>query len=415
MTKNAELLARFSTDFGTPFLLGQRCAVGSPLGKEGLDAVRHGLSVDTALAAACERQLEEAGHFVDLTPAPFDEDAATLLHAAHELFASTHPQASSFYARAHLFCRAATQAVQALPRTLEPRRLLTRHLVVERTFATTRTDVYVKWWTGQAAFFGEEAPKRLTSWPSLRRVNVDRRTTPMWKLAISTGEEELRVARVALLVALLDASPLTRLTMLGDPAQKTLGFSLLLPYRLAGKKISALDALDDRALARGVVDRLLDRGLDVAAPPLALALLQALREGTTPRVLRRAAELCTHLALCSCLVETDAPGARESNALRAFLDDDPQQTTDALRVYWAVVGATVALDGVAFELPAPTDLPDRALPLWNRLRERLRHQRLLAVSEPLQRELERRLPAAKTSATSADSGADEGPADEAGR
>ena len=395
--KQAELLARFSQDFGAPFLLGQRCLVGSPLGKDGLLAIRNGLTIDTALADACEAQLEHAAHFVDKTPAAFDEDAGALLYAVHELFACTHPQASSFYARAHLFCRAAAQEVQALPRTLDGARLLTRHLIVERAFATTRSDVHVKWWTGSASYYGEDAPTRLTAWPSMRRVNIDRRTTPMWKLALSVGDEELRVARAALLVALLDVSPLTRLTLLGDPAQKALGFSLLLPWRLGGKKISPLDVLEDRALARGVVDRMMEKGVDVTAPPLALTLLQSLREGAPPRVLRRAVELCVHLALCMCLVEADAPGSVEAKPLRALLDDDAAHMNEAVRVYWAVVASALALDGISFTLPSAVDLPERAAPLWARLRERLGHKRVLAVAEPLRRELQRRLPASQAS------------------
>ncbi len=395
MVRHAELLARFAEDFGVPFLLGKKCVVSSPMGKDGILAVKNGLSIDVGLADACEEQLQQAAHFADVTPAPFDEDAGALLVAVHELFACTHPQASSFYARAHLFCRAAAQEVQALPRTLEPRRLLTRHLVVERAFATTRTDVSVRWWTGHANFYGEDAPRRLTAWPSVRRVNIDRRTTPMWKLALSAGDEELRVARAALLVALLDASPLTRLTLLGDPAQKAIGFSLLLPYKLGGKKISPLDALEDKALARAVVDGMLERGFDVTGPPLALAMLQSLREGAPPRVLRRAAELCTHLAITACLVEADAPGSRESRPLRVLLDDDPAQLNEAVRVFWAVVSAAVALDDTTFELPRAEDLPDRAAPLWARLKERLAHRRVLAVAEPLRRELVRRLPPAR--------------------
>ena len=374
--------------------MGTRCVVGSPIGKDGLLAIRNGLSIDTALEDACEAQIEQAAHFADLTPAPFDEDAGTLLYAVHELFACTHPQASSVYARAHLFCRAAAQEVHALVRTLDAPRLLTRHLIVERAFLTTRTDVTVKWWTGHAEFYGEDAPKRLTAWPGMRRVNIDRRTAPMWKLGLSAGDEELRVARAALLVALLDASPLTRLTLLGDPAQKALGFSLILPYRIGGKKVSPLDALEDRPLARGVVDRLLERGFDVTGPPLALTMLQSLREGAPPRVLRRCAELCTHLALAACLIEGDAPGSRESKPLRAFLDDDPQQMNEAVRVFWAVVGAAVSLDGMSFELPPIEHLPDRAAPLWARVKERLTHKRVMAVAEPLRRELMRRLPAA---------------------
>ncbi len=393
MTKHAALLARFAADFGGPFLRGEKCVVSSPLGNDGLLAIKHGLTIDTTLADACERQVEEAAHLADLVPAPFDEDAGTLLYAVHELFACTHPQASSFYARAHLFCRAAAVEVLALPHTLEPGRLLTRHLVVGRAFGTTRTDVHVKWWTGNASFFGEEAPKRLTAWPGVRRVNVDRRRTPMWKLAIAAGEEELRVARAALLVALLDISPLTRLWLLGDPAQKALGFSLLAPYQIGGKKVSPLDALEDRALARAVVDRLIDVGVDVTGPPLALALLSLLREDGPPRVVRRAIELCTHLALMCCVIQADAPGAKESAPLRDVLDGDVAHMSEPSRVFWSTVAAAFALDGVVLALPPLHDLPSSAAPLWVRLRERLAHKRVRAVATPLERELRRRLPA----------------------
>ena len=393
MAKHAEILARFATEFGGPFLRGETCTVSSPLGHDGLLAIRNGLSVDTTLADACERQLEEAGHLADLVPAPFDEDAGTLLHAAHELFACTHPQASSFYARAHLFCRAAAQDVLALPRTFDPGRLLTRHLLVGRAFATTRSDVHVKWWTGSASFYGAEAPKRLTAWPGMRRVQVDRRKTPMWKLALAAGDEELRVARAALLVALLDTSPLTRLWLLGDPAQKALGFSLVLPWKLGGKKVSPLDALEDRALARAVIDRMLDVGVEVSGPPLALALLSLVRENGPPRIVRRAIEVCAHLALTSCLILADAPGSRETAALRDVLDGDPEKLTEPGRVFWSTVAAAFALDGVALARPGLEDLPARAAPLWVRLRERLGHKRIRAVATPLERELRRRLPA----------------------
>ncbi|MBI1946146.1 MAG: hypothetical protein HYS27_10640 [Deltaproteobacteria bacterium] len=394
MPKHAELLARFSADFGVPFLRGARCTVSSPLGNDGLLAIRNGLSVDTALADACERQIEEAAHLADLTPAPFDEDAGTLLYAVHELFACTHPQASSFYARAHLFCRAAAQEVLALPHTFDAGRLLTRHLVVGRAFGTTRTDVHVKWWTGNASFYGADVPKRLTAWPGVRRVNVDRRKTPMWKLALSAGEEELRVARAALMVALLDVSPMTRLWLLGDPAQKALGFSLVLPYKLGGKKVSPLDALEDRALARAVVDRLVDVGVEVTGPPLALALLSLVREDGPPRLVRRAVELCTHLALTLCLIQADAPGAEETSTLREVLDGDLAKMSEPSRVYWSTVAAAFALDGTSLALPTLAELPPRAAPLWARLRERLTHKRVSAVSVPLERELRRRLPAA---------------------
>jgi hypothetical protein len=391
-------LQRFSHDFGVPFLLGRKCLIGDPLGRQGLDHIRHGLAVDTALKDACDAQFTEAALLGDVTPAPFDHDAATLLYAAHELFATTHPQATAFYARTHLFAKAATTAVLALPRTLEPSRLVTRHLVVRRILKTQRTDVHVRWWTGNASFYGDEPPRRLVQWPALRRVQQQRVTQPMWRLAVQGGDSELRSARQALLVALLDTSPLSRLLLAGDPAQKHLGFTLLLPWKLRGRRASPLDALEDRRLARMVTDALLADGLDNGGATIALALLQGLREGTSPFVLRRAAELCTHAALTACLVEAFAPGAAEARPLLAFLDGDPVQLNEATRVFWAVVAATLQLGAQKNPvLPTPdvSGLPPHARALLARLFQRCAHKRITAVAEPLLRELGRRLPRAE--------------------
>ena len=395
MVNAATILARFSADFGVPFLMGQKCAIGDPLGKPGLQAIRHGLSVDVDLKDACDAQFVEAALLGDVTPAPFDHDAATLLYAAHDLFATTHPQATSFYARTHLFAKAAALEVNALPRTLDPGRLITRHLVVRRCFRTTRTDVHVKWWTGNASFYGEEPPWRLVQWPGIRRVQQNRLTQPMWRLGLQGGDEELRVARQQLMVALLDASPLTRLLFAGDPVQKNLGFSLLLSYKLDNRRASPLDVLEDKRLARIVTDGLLADGIDIGGAAIALALLQGLREGVSPLVLRRAAELCTHLALTACLVEGEAPGAKEAKPLLAFVDGDPAALNEASRVYWAVVAATLALGDVQngpFELPDLSTFPESALKVIDRLKKRLSHKRVTAVSDPLLRELSRRLP-----------------------
>ncbi|MBM4283236.1 MAG: hypothetical protein FJ137_21650 [Deltaproteobacteria bacterium] len=389
-----ETLQRFSATFGVPFLLGRRCIVADPLGRTGLDHIRHGLAVDVLLKDACDAQFVEAALLCDVTPASFDEDAATLLYAAHELFATTHPQATAVYARAHLFAAAAAAAVGALPRSVDPGRLVTRHLVVRRIFRTLRTDVHVKWWTGKASFYGDEPPSRLVAWPGMRRVQQSRLTQPLWRIALQGGDEDLRTARLTLMVALLDASPLTRLVLLGDVVQKSLGFSLLLPWRSKGRRASPLDVLEDRRLARFVTDVLLADGLEQGGAALALALLQGLREGTSPAVLRRAAELCTHLALTACLIEGLAPGAPEARPLVAFLDGDPSSLHEGTRVYWAVVAATLhlAADDGPLSLPAAADLPAAAAPLFERLRQRCTHKRVAAVAEPLQRELARRLP-----------------------
>jgi hypothetical protein len=396
----ADVLARFARDFGVPFLMGQRCIIADPLGSRGLAAVKHGLGVDVALSEACDAQFTEAALWCDVTPAPFDHDAATLLYAGHDLYATTHPQASSFYARSHLFAEAATQAVDALPRTLEPGRLLTRHLIVRRIFKATRTDVRVSWWTGSETFYGQEPPTRLVALPGLRRVQQDRSTLPMWRLALASGDDELRIARHALMVSLLEASPLTRLVMAGDPMHKHLGFSLSLATKIKGKRASPLDVLEDKRLARTVSDALLGDGLDVSGASIALALLQGLREGVSPLLVRRAAELCTHLALLACLIESEVPGSRESRPLVAFLQGDPTSLKEATRIYWAVVSATLALGRQgAFEVPLAS-LPPSTQGLVSRLQERCEHPRIVSVSKPLRRELGRRLPKVVATSTS---------------
>lgn len=399
MVNAATTLARFSADFGVPFLMGKKCSIADPLGKPGFLAIRHGLSVDVGLKDACDAQFVEAALLGDVTPAPFDHDAATLLYAAHDLYATTHPQASSFYARTHLFAKAAANEVNLLPRTLDPALLITRHLIVRRAFKTTRTDVHVKWWTGNASFYGEEPPWRLTQWPGIRRVQQNRLTQPMWRLALQGGDEELRVARQALMVALLDASPLTRLILAGDPVQKNLGFSLLLSYKINNRKASPLDVLEDKRIARIVSDSLLADGLDVGGPAIALAMLAGLREGTSPLVLRRAAELCTHLALMACYVEGEAPGAKEARPLVAFVDGDPAALNDSSRAFWAVVSATLALGAPSasgapgpFELPDFADFPESVLKVIDRLQKRLVHKKVASVAESITRELARRLP-----------------------
>jgi hypothetical protein len=389
---DAAVLSRFAARFAVPFLDGKQVTVGTPLGVDGHRALRHGMQIDRDLVDATLRQLGDAALFSDVTPAPFDEDAATLLYAAHDLIASCHPQAASFYARAHTFCEAATEAVHALEKTLDPARLVTRHLIVDRAFRATRTDVHVSWWAGRASFYGEAPPKRLTAWPGLRRVDLDKKTTPLWRLSLVDGDEETRVSRSALLVALLHISPLTALAELGEPVLKELGFPLTLPFRIHRRRMSPLDVLDDQRLARAVTDTLLARGVDQAGSMLALSILQGMREGSPPVVVRRAAELCMHLFLMMCVVESMAPGTPEARPLRALLDEEVTKVPAPVRVYWSTVRAVAHLTGSRFFMPALEDLPIGAEQLVRKALQRLEHKHIVGVGDPLCRELERRLP-----------------------
>lgn len=395
----AEHLARFVEDFAVPFLQGQRCIIGDFLGDVGCVAVQHGMSIDAELADACTSQLEHAACWTHVVPAPFDEDAGTFLAAVHELYAACHPQAQSFYARSHLFCGSAERLVQALPDTYDAERLLTRHLMLAPAFQSTRTDVVVRWWAGRAEYFGEEPPARLLAAPGLRRVDVQRDTRFMWQIALVEGDEDTRLARVSLMHALLNKSPLTRLMFLGDDVQKQLGFSLTLPSQHHGNHASPIFALDDRRIARLVTDASLHRGVDRAGPMLALALLAAVRENSAPEILRRTVEFCVHLSLSMCLLEAEQPGASESSPLRTFLHEDVTQMNEAMRVFWAVHRAAQTLHNGHLWLPPESDFPSEAALLWRDLHRRLHHTHLARIADPLTRELARRLPPLHQGAT----------------
>ena len=125
---------------------------------------------------------------------------------------------------------------------------------------------------------------------------------------------------------------------------------------------------------------------------LALALLAAVREGAPPLVQQRAAELCTHLFLMMCIIESQNPGAPEARALRALLDDDVAQMPDPQRVYWATVMATLSLRHQSFVLPTAEELGTIAGGLWQQAESRLRHPHIEIIGDPLARELKRRLP-----------------------
>lgn len=392
MTAGPETVASFVTSFLSPFIEGGSCCVTDFLGVEGHKVLQGGLRFVPEVDDARASLLAQAALLTDVVPAPLDEDGVTLLYACHELAASCHPQAAAFYSRAHLYCLAAEQAVRRLERTYEPSRLLARHVLLARLFSTTRLDTKLTWWAGRASFHGEDPPARLTAWPGLRRVHQQRSTVPVWQLVSLHGDEELRLARLSLLSTLLNVSPLTRLLLLGDPAQRALGFSLLLPLKCQGRRMSPLYLLEEPRFARLVSDTLLERGVSSAGPMLAHAILSAVRESSPPLVLRRALELCVHLAFLMCLVEADIPLDPTTAPLRALLDDDIRALNDPMRVYWSTVSAALRLDGTHLHLPLRDPHYPALDKLLARLHERLVHPHLAAIGEPLHRELRRRLP-----------------------
>lgn len=399
MTKPATILQRFAENFGAPFLMGQKCTIGDFLGEEGHRGVSHGYTVTRTLTDALERQMVESAKFTYAQPTRFDHDAGTFLYAIHELFAACHPQASSFYARSHSYCDVAVDKLRALPRTLDTSILLSRHLIVRRLFTIERTDVHVSWWTGKESFYGDQPPERLLKWRGLRRVNVDRRTKPMWVLCRTEGTEETRISRMTLLRFILDMSPLTRLSLLGSAVQRELGFSLVLPYKVRGRRASPMYLLDDPDIARSVVDDVLENGVESAGAMIALSVLTGLREGCPPLALRRAAELATHVFLTMCIIEANGPRAPQSEALRKLLsstDDDEPAFNNASVTYFALVKAVLDLgDAGVIPVPPASSMPPKAREYLMALRDVLKGKPFKDIAEPLTRELARKIAQSK--------------------
>jgi hypothetical protein len=96
-------------------------------------------------------------------------------------------------------------AVKTPRTTLE---MIVRHATFARVLEVTRTDTTVSWWVGSTSFRGEQPSKRLTAWPSVRRVEVSAAKVPLAQMhegiVVPVGERYLAgVAR------LLSQSPLT--------------------------------------------------------------------------------------------------------------------------------------------------------------------------------------------------------------
>lgn len=366
--------------------------VGSFYGPAGLKAIRYGLRINEDMAEAIRETIAEAALLTDLPPEQFDEEAGILLFAVHELFAACHPQASAGYSRAYTYCTFASAQLQKLSRTYDSRRLLMRHLIIHRAFTAQRMDVKVSWWTGESTFHGTEPPERLLYLPSMRKVRQEKSNREMWRIvAGENAGTEIYTLRYNLAVALLNFSPLTRMLYLGSDVQHEFGFSLMLPLKASGKRMSPLFALDDPRMARLVVDQALEVGVERSGVMLSLALLEGVRQGYSPLAQRRAGELCVHLFLMMCWIEAHDSGASESDMLRRLITGQPvdgQKTA----VFWAVVNSMISLDGVYLELPSIDRLPAPVRQLWESARAQMKQKSISVIEEALTRELKRRMP-----------------------
>jgi hypothetical protein len=131
-----------------------------------------------------------------------------LAAAVSDVLQSTNPTFDAALRRraATRILSVAVRAIERVPLPVHPKEALSRHTWLARILEVARTDTTVSWWVGSQTYFGVEPPARIRAWPSVRRVNVSARGTPLLELGPLAFERERLVEALALL---LEKTPLT--------------------------------------------------------------------------------------------------------------------------------------------------------------------------------------------------------------
>ena len=328
--------AEFGERFLLPLVAGGTLHVGAPLGRAGLSRLREtkldGQTIAEIHAAratvACELLYDPIAPELDL-------ESLRLAVAVHDLLFLFHPSAADLRERKLGAVASYAAALARLSPTRNADTLVARHSILHRLQGLGRTDVRVSFWVGHREFHGQDPPRRLTLWPSVRRVREERRRVNCFVEAAShpLGGEVVR--------ALLDGSPLT---------------DLLHPVRIEprldlGRHLAVLFVPE---LCRLVAHAWLDEGLGSVGGAIATAILAEL-DSSAGRAARFVCALFAHLHLCALLgigIGSPATGlasARDRRpAPRLAVGGDP-----ALRDFY---GLFAALHRTTPELASPFDV-----------------------------------------------------------
>jgi hypothetical protein len=173
-------------------------------------------------------------------------DEWALSACLHDLVQATHPSLVGIFrgkAPGKLLQNVDVTLGQ-IPAAKTAHEALSRHTWFSRLFEIARTDTVVSWWVGSRTFLGTSPPERLTAWPELRRVQVDRTPRSLAELPEKGGavdkEQFLKVLQSFLgKVPLTDLANVTRaepafawtreaLELVGSRAGRTLATRALL-------------------------------------------------------------------------------------------------------------------------------------------------------------------------------------------
>jgi hypothetical protein len=161
---------------------------------------------------------------------------------------------------------------------------LCRHAILGRMLGAFRTDASLRWWTGSAQFRGRPVSKRLSAWPELRKVHVERTRVPLVQMvdgiAGVTADDYQRA-----IAALLARTPLTDLATCAraTPAFAWAADTLALVAAPMGRRLAA------RAIARAGTPSAARAALEAATartgtlPAAAADAVQALVAELVPR------------------------------------------------------------------------------------------------------------------------------------
>ena len=200
------------------------------------------------------RQLVAVDTLPDIGPAEW-----ALIAAFNDLVQVTNHELSSPLSRGRhpRLLTLARELCAAVAPCATPLDALCRHAVLSRVLDAFRTDSSLKWWTGSASFRGKPVSKRLSAWPEVRRVHIDRTRIPLVQMVegiVGVTADDFQRA----VSALLARTPLTDLATCGRAAPAFAWtpdalalVALPLGRRLVARAIARSGAVDH---ARGVLE-----------------------------------------------------------------------------------------------------------------------------------------------------------------
>jgi len=341
----------FLETFVLPLVIGGEVHVGRPITPPELARLQAELDGATVpLVAIDEARADVLATVCARPPAlVLGDDEVALAVGLHDALVLAHPDADGTLITDSMRRRIAGAALAMVsqPLTRDRTQVLARHGLLHNLYRLGRADVTVSWWTGRARFYGQAAPPRLRSWPSLRRVHEE---------VTRAGFEDLMAAPeiAPVTAALLRRSPLTQLLSppnSGPPLHWEDAVFLLRDPELA------------RAIAYATVptDRRDDgRGPMAGVARLAAGFEQMVERNPPVADLRAVAAFLVHLAGLLALADAEHEQPDKTTALAAALG--PGIARPRGLVTFAAL--PTALAAIAPELGCPPGLLDE--PAWRR-------------------------------------------------